>query len=142
MAGGLFLLVTGGLVVWHGSSHYDLGTLRVMGPGMFPVALGFILAGFGLVSVVTALSQPGGTKLHIRVWTPLFVLGGIAAFAFMIRPFGLVPATLAATAISSLAELKVHALSLIGLCIGLCLLVVVVFHLGLRLPIPLFNWPF
>lgn len=141
VAGGLLLLLFGVSFSCYAIEHYDLGTLRRMGPGMFPTGLGFVLAFFGLLLFVPALLRPG-IRPEIRVWTPLFILSGVAAFALTIRPFGLLPAILAVTVISSMAELKLRPASLSVLCIVLCLIAWLTFRIGLGLPMPMVNWPF
>lgn len=141
LTGGLLLLVGGLAFAWYAAGHYELGTLRRMGPGMFPMALGFILAAFGLVLMVPALLRPGAMP-ETRLWSPLFVLAGVAGFAILIRPFGLIPAILAVTIISSLAELRIYPKSLVLLCLALCGIAYLVFRVGLGLPLPMFRWPF
>lgn len=141
IVGGAFLVLFGLAFSWYAAEHYELGTLRRMGPGMFPTALGFVLALFGAILAVSAFFRQG-TMPEIRIWTPLFVLAGTAAFAMTIRPFGLMPAILAVVVISSLAELKVRPVSLIVLCASLCLIAWLTFRVGLGLPIPMFRWPF
>lgn len=141
IVGGLLLVIGGAAFSWYAAEYYSLGTLRRMGPGMFPMALGAVLALFGLAIAVPALFRQG-TVPEIRIWTPLFVLSGVAAFAMTIRPFGLFPAIVAVIVISSFAELKVRPLSLAILCICLCLVTWLTFRVGLGLPIAVVRWPF
>lgn len=141
IAGGILLIVVGIGFSVYAMTHYDLGTLRRMGPGMFPAALGFILAVFGLLQAIPAFFRPG-VMPDIRIWTPIFVLGGTAAFAMMIRPFGLLPAVAAVVIISSLAELRIRPVSLTLLVASLCLLSWLIFRVGLGLPLAMARWPF
>lgn len=141
IVGGALLVIIGIAYSWYAIEHYDLGTLRRMGPGMFPSALGFVLAGFGAVLAVQAFFRTG-VMPEIRILTPLFVILGVAAFALTIQPFGLIPAILAVTVISSLAELKVRPVSLGILCLVLCVIAWLTFRVGLSLPLPMFRWPF
>lgn len=135
------LLIAGGLLFsWYAAQHYDLGTVRRMGPGMFPTGLGMILAVFGASIAIPAFFR-NGVAPKVRIWTPLFVLSGVAAFALLVRPFGLIPAILGVTIISSFAELKVRPLSLAILCIVLCTIAWLTFRVGLGLAIPMFRWP-
>lgn len=141
IVGGALLLVSGLVYAWYSAGNYDLGTLRRMGPGMFPMALGVLLAFFGLLIIIPALFR-SGVKPDIRTWSPLFVLSGVAAFAFTIRPFGLIPAVVAVTLISSFAELEIRPVRLLLLCTILPLLAFLIFRVGLGLPIPMFRWAF
>ncbi len=141
IVGGALLFVTGATFAWYAAGHYELGTLRRMGPGMFPMGLGVILAVFGVLLAVPAFFRPG-VRPEIRVWSPVFVLAGTAAFALVIRPFGLIPAICAVVIISSFAELKVRPVSLAILCAVLCAIAYGVFRVGLGLALPMFRWPF
>lgn len=141
MAGGLLLIAAGTAVALWCWAYYPLGTVRRMGPGMFPMALGVILAGFGLILLLQSL-RPEETAPDLRIWSPLFVLGGVAGFALTITPFGLIPAILVITVISSMAELRLRPTSLILLCAALSLMAPLIFKVGLGLQVRLFAWPF
>jgi hypothetical protein len=108
---------------------------------MFPLGLGIILALIGILVLVPALLRRG-EPVSIRFWTPLFVLASIAAFAILIRPFGLMAATVAVVVIASFAELRVRPVGIAALSVMMCVLSWVTFDLGLGLAIPMFNWPF
>lgn len=141
MVCGALMVAFGLSVAFYASSHYSMGTLQRMGPGMFPTGLGYILVGFGVILFVQALFRPGVVP-EIRIWSPIFVIAGTAAFALVIRPFGLIPAILAVTIISSLAELRFRPVSLALLCLALSVIAWLVFRVGLGLSIPLYRWPF
>ena len=140
IVGGLLLLAGGMAFSWYAAASYDLGTLRRLGPGAFPAGLGIVLAIFGMALVVPALCRPGA-KLQVRVWTPIFVLSGVAAFALALRPLGLIPAVVLVVVISSFAELRIRPVSLAIMCTVLCLVAWLVFVVALRIPVPLFRWP-
>ncbi|OWU86676.1 hypothetical protein ATO6_07850 [Oceanicola sp. 22II-s10i] len=139
--GGLVLLAVGAWFAIYAAMHYPLGSLRRMGPGMFPMGMGIAVAGLGLLVALQSLLREV-EKADIRFWSPLFVLSGIAGFAILMPLFGLIPALLAVTIISSLAELKLRPVSLALLCLGLSLLAPFVFRICLGLQMAMFNWPF
>lgn len=141
MVGGALLIVVGAVVTAYSISSYPLGTLSRMGPGMFPAGLGVLLAFFGLLLVIQSFRQEG-QPADLRIFSPLFVLGGVAAFALIVVPFGLIPAIVGITVISSLAELRFRPVNLALLCVALSILAPGVFKFGLGLNIPLFSWPF
>lgn len=141
MVGGMLLFLVGAGVSLVSIGNYPLGTLSRMGPGMFPAILGVVLAVLGVSLALQALRRTG-SRPDIRIFSPLFVLGGVTAFALMIVPFGLIPAIVAIVVISSLAELRIRPVSLVLLCLALCLIAPLVFVVGLGLPIPLIRWPF
>lgn len=138
--GGLILIIFGASYATYAITQYNLGTLRQMGPGMFPAAAGIMLTAFGAIVLATSLFRPG-EKPEIRVLTPLFIFAGIGAFALLIGRFGLIPAVLAVVIISSLAELKVRPVSLLVLCTVLSVSSWMIFRQGLGLPIPMVTWP-
>lgn len=141
MVGGALLVLVGIAVTLISIMNYPLGTLTRMGPGMFPAGLGGALAFFGLILFLQAFRRRG-ERPELRIWSPLFVLGGVAAFAMLVKPFGLIPAILGITIVSSLAELRIRPASLGLLCLALCLIAPGVFKYGLGLRLPLFAWPF
>lgn len=141
MAAGLLMAATGGFVAVYASTQYNLGTFRNMGPGMFPMLAGSVLIFLGGLLAVTAFFRAGPMP-KIRISTPIFILASIAAFALLIRNFGMLPAVVAVTLIASLAELKVRPVSLALLAAGLCLGTWLIFPLGLGLNIPMLRWPF
>lgn len=141
IAGGLLLFAAGAAFAGYAISEYDLGSLRRMGPGGFPAALGVVLALLGLGQAIPAFFRQG-VRPDFRIWSPLFVIGGVAAFAVVVQPFGLLPAVVAVVAISSLAELKVRPVQLTLLCAGLCVMNWLVFKIGLGASAPMVNWPF
>lgn len=141
MIGGGLLVGGGAAIAIYSATNYNLGALQRMGPGMFPMALGVILAIFGVVLVIQSFLREGEVP-DIRFWSPLFVLGGCAGFALTIGPFGLLPAIVVCAVVTSLADLKLRPVSLVLLCAGLSLLAFLVFRVGLSLPVALYRWPF
>lgn len=141
MIAGVALAAAGAALALYASGTYDLGTLRRMGPGMFPMGLGALLILFGVILFGQSFFREGAMP-QFRKWSPIFVLAGVAAFALMLDPFGLVPAIVALTVVSSIAEKRIYPVSLLTLCVGLSLLAVVIFRYGLGLPVALFRWPF
>ncbi len=141
LVGGVLLVALGAGVSLVAIQHYPLGTLQRMGPGMFPAILGVVLGGLGILLALQALRRTG-KRPDIRVFSPLFVLAGVASFALLITPAGLIPAIVSIVVISSLAELRIRPVSLALLCLALCLMAPLVFVVGLGLPIPLIRWPF
>lgn len=138
LVGGASLIAAGLTVALFSLSSYDVGTVTRMGPGMFPAALGFLLAGLGVIVLITALFQ-SGTFPTIDLRAALAVLTGIGAFALVIGPFGLAPAILAVVLVSSAAERKFRPLSLTVLCGALCVMAYLIFGAGLGLPIPMIK---
>lgn len=137
---GAVLTAIGAFYAIYAGTNYPIGTMRQIGPGLFPVALGVILCALGLVLFVTALTRQG-TLPRLGLMTPLLVLVAVGAFALAIRSLGLIPAVVATTVIASLAELRFRILSTVVLCLVLSLFSWLVFDMGLGMAVPLFRLP-
>ncbi|MCB4821320.1 tripartite tricarboxylate transporter TctB family protein [Roseicella aerolata] len=139
VVGGVGLVLFGGWVYAHAAAEYDFGTLRRMGPGFFPAALAVLLMVFGALLAVPALFRSGeGPRISVRSF--LSILAGILAFAWLIEPFGLVPATIALVGLAALAEPGFRPIRTALLAVALSALGVLIFSQGLGIPIPAFRW--
>lgn len=133
-----------------GARNYNIGEGARMGPGYFPLMLGIILAGLGLLIMVNAMREgpPDGDKIGSWAWKPLLLiiganlvfgvlLGGLPSIGF--PSFGLIVAIYAVVIISSMASekftLKGSLLLATVLAVGSYLAFIVV----LKLQIPV--WP-
>lgn len=125
---------------WYAITHYGRGTMTNVGDGLFPAALGALLALLG-TAIVTASLRRQGSRLSFRFREPVLVILGVATFASTITTFGLIPAVCSVTILSSLADRNVRPVGLLGLCVVLCAMVYLIFVVGLRLAIPMFTWP-
>ena len=132
--GGLF-------VTFYCVTHYKIGTLNYMGPGMFPAGLGAILAAFGVAILVPAwFRQVERPEVEWRA--ALAILAGVAVFAGTVGVFGIIPATLALVVVSSLADRKLGLVGILVLAAVLIALVQLIFASGLGLPLDTIRWPF
>ena len=151
---GLILLATGAFVAWH-ATQYDLGTLRRMGPGYFPLLLGVSQCVLAIVIMLTSDEQPTPSpdvtsaeskasknlqtddswRSHLRAF--VFVLGAIVLFASMIRHAGFAPATAMATLVAGLAEPDNSILDIVLLAVGVTIVASLIFVVALGVPIPL-----
>lgn len=144
MLGGALLCLTGGFIAIYCWGHYDLGSLRRMGTGFYPMLAGVVLALLGLAILLPPILQgvrPGRIPLP-----PLraagFVLAAVAAFALLCRPFGLFPAIAALATLASLASPERTPLrDLLIMIVVLCVLAWGIFGLGLSLGLKMLAWP-
>lgn len=137
---GTALVLLGGFVAVYAMATLSMGTATRMGDGVFPVALGALLALFGILIAAPAFFRPGiMPELQLRV--PFFVLLSVIAFALLVRPFGLLPAAAATIVIASFSDLKARPLSLLLLVLGLSLFNYLVFRVGLDQPLNMIDWP-
>ncbi|MBT0961636.1 tripartite tricarboxylate transporter TctB family protein [Denitromonas iodatirespirans] len=136
---GLLYLTIGGLGVVL-ARDYGMGDAARMGPGYFPTVLGALLVIFGAASLGRSLFRRG-EAIGAIAWKPIvLIVGATVAFAYLIKPAGLVLALTALILISASAssrfrfEWKATA-AMFGL-IAFCSLV---FVKGLGIPLPLFG---
>jgi len=138
--GGLFLVGTGlafGLVAW---LEYPIGTVLDMGPGMFPMMLGLLLALLGLMILLPALWRVTSMRTDIE-WRPLLTIAaGVVAFILTIERFGLAVAVLSLTWLSTLAIDRLSFKQAMALGGTLTLAAMVIFVYGFGVPIPVFTW--
>jgi putative tricarboxylic transport membrane protein len=137
--GGIAIIGVAVFAFWQGRG-LAMGTLGGMGPGMLPKSLAILLGLLGALLAVNALVDRGPLLSRFSIRGPVFVLGGIAAFAVSVRPGGLLVAGPLAIFIAACAssesrwgETLVYGTLMTAFCIGL-------FKFALGLPIPLAPW--
>jgi len=119
--------------------RYPVGTASRMGSGYFPYMLGGALALIGLFIVVRALWVRGEPIPPWSLRPLLFVTGSVIGFALLVRPLGLILATLTLIIASSLGNTELRMGEVAILCLVLVGMAVVLFAWGLGIP---FNiWP-
>ncbi|GAB4398778.1 MAG: tripartite tricarboxylate transporter TctB family protein [Rhodoferax sp.] len=135
MAIGLF-------VVRYAGQHYTVGEMARMGPGFFPVVLGWVLTGLG--GLMALLSMRGAVQgVQPPPWRPrvlMAVLAAVVVFALLVERLGLVPATLALTLVASVAQRPYRWRRAIGLGLVLALLAWLIFSVGLKMTLPAFAF--
>ncbi len=141
IAAGLTLFALGLAAAIYCATHYDLGTLNYMGPGMFPTGSAAVLAFFGILITVPAFTRAAPLP-SINLRPALAIIAGVAGFALTISDFGLVPATILLTAITVLADRRLGIIGTLMLAAGLSLLGWLIFIFALDIPVPAFAWPF
>jgi hypothetical protein len=118
---------------------YSLGTSGRMGPGYFPMLLGAVLGGLGLILVVRSflIAGEGLTRLHLL---PLSIIAvGVCLFGVFIERLGLVISLIAVTMVTALASRESRPVEYAALALVLAAFSVGVFVYALRLPLPI--WP-
>ncbi|SMY08828.1 tripartite tricarboxylate transporter TctB family protein [Flavimaricola marinus] len=142
--GGALLIAAGATLAVHCYTSYELGSLRRMGTGFFPMLAGALLAILGGAVALPPLLRgvrPGAIGLP-PLRATLFVIAAVGAFALLVRPFGLFPAIAGLAALASLASPERTPPRDLGLMIAvLCLLAWIVFGLGMSLGLRMLNWP-
>ncbi len=147
LAGGLVLLALAALALWL-TRDLDQGTLNAMGPAMLPRWLAIAVGLSGLALLVFAFIKEGEALERWNLRGPVFVIGGILAFALTIRPFsfgalttpglGMLFAGPLAIIIGGYATPEARLRDLLILALSLTPFCMVLFGDLLNLPIPIF----
>ena len=119
--------------------HYQVGTAFQMGPGYFPLVVGWALVLIGGWIAVTSLLVEGEPVQRFMMRPLLLVLGSVVAFALTVRPLGLFAATALTIVLAGVGGRGFRPLELAVLALGLAVGAVLVFVWGLGLPFSV--WP-
>jgi hypothetical protein len=133
------MLIAIGAAATLGAREYPFGTVRRMGPGYFPTALGCILVLFGVYFVVRALRARGGEPIRgpwpVRALVVLPL--ALILFGILMAWAGFIPALAVLIVGSASAGREFRLVEVMLLTAALILFAVVVFVWGLGLPYPL-----
>ena len=142
-AGALMVLL--GLIAAHDGTRYPIGTLRQMGPGYFPLALGVILIILGIMIAGTAIG--GSTsededviELRPQWWGWFCIIAGPALFILLGHYGGMLPATFACVFVAALGDRESTVKGAAILAAGVAIFGVLLFHYLLKLPMPMLSW--
>ncbi|WP_196258847.1 tripartite tricarboxylate transporter TctB family protein [Pelagibacterium limicola] len=138
--GGTALVAIGGFAAVHAIMTLRLGTIWQMGPGMFPAAVGVLLATIGVVLLITGILR-SGEAIDFDLRSIVLIGLSVLAFALLIRSFGLVPAITAVVILASRADAKLSPGGIVILSAILSVVAVLIFQIGLKLTLTAFNWP-
>lgn len=134
----VILALSGAYMVWQGL-EYGFGSLRRMGPGFFPVAVGAALIILALgIAFETRSSTASNPNLP---WRPLIAIAvGLGAFATFINLLGAIPATFMLIFVSMIGDRSVSWKTRLITAAGIAVLGFLFFGIAFRLPISAFWW--
>jgi putative tricarboxylic transport membrane protein len=136
--GGLALIGLAILAIW--ASHELPGQRGfAFGPGTAPRLFAGVLAALGAAVALMGVVDYGPPIERYKVRGPALVIIGILAFAAMVRPLGLVPATFLAFMISILGTTEMRWIESLISAAAMTLFCVLLFVYLLGLPFQL--WP-
>lgn len=136
--GGLALAAVGAAAAGWAVAHYDIGSLRQMGPGFFPAVLGAVLVGLGLMVALPALNRVAPAA-RFETGVVVAVLVAIVIFGLGLSRLGLAGATALSVLVATVPAPRPGWRWRVILCLGIAGLVVLVFSLGLQMTLPV--WP-
>jgi hypothetical protein len=139
LVGGLALTALGLFAAYYAHEHYEIGNLRRMGPGFFPVSLGLTLAVLGVLVALPAWFRQG--PVIQPSWKTLsLVTLSLVVFSFTLKSLGLIAATSLAVLLSSMADRGVHWRTRGLLCAGVSAVTYLIFIMGLGMLLPVWPW--
>ena len=117
--------------------NYQMGSAVRMGPAYFPTVLGGLLVFLGAIVMVNSFVLTGAkvAKFHFRPL--LFVMVSSLAFAYLLKPLGLVLASIALVFVSAFGGHEFKWKEVAILSVVLVFFSVLVFVKGLTLPFPI-----
>lgn len=138
LAGALFVAI--GALALLGARGYPVGSAMRMGPGYFPVVLGWLLIALGALVGLRAARRRDWQPLAWD-WKPLaWISVSILAFGFLMPRLGLVPALAVMFPAAAAAGREFRLREVLVLTAVMSAFAGGVFVYGLRLPYPLFNF--
>jgi hypothetical protein len=136
-AGLIFIAI--GILFGLGSIALEIGTALRMGPGYFPLVLAGILVVLGLMILAHGFGHPTAASLAVPWRGLVLILAAPVIFGLTVRGLGLVPAVMLVVLVSAFASRRMSVLLALVLTVALTLFCVLVFSLGLGLPLRLLG---
>lgn len=141
----LFILIgVGAFIV---ALAYPVGSVRRMGPGAFPLVLSTLMTGLGVAMLVLEVAagrlrlRSSGKFRFALKWQPVraivVIMLSLLAFALLVRPWGLFPATALMIFIATRAEPDRPVFGSLVLALASAIAAALIFVYAVGLPIPL-----
>jgi hypothetical protein len=120
------------------SIGYGIGTTVRMGAGYFPLVLGGALALLGGLIVARGFLAGEEGAVGLIPWRAVaLIVGAVLLFGFTVRGLGLIPSTFVTALLSAFASRRIGVLAALAIAVGLTVLCVLIFVIGLSLRLPL-----
>lgn len=135
-AGTIYLLL-GLSALWFGRD-YPMGTGARMGPGYFPLTLGALLAGFGIIALIRSLVLKDIAMPTFAFRQLILVVGSIVLFALLLPYVGIVVSLIVLMLVgaSASSRFRLHWRYVLGILIFVALCTFVfVYALGVPMPL-------
>ena len=140
LAGAIFIML--GAAFATGSLGYGIGTPGQMGPGWFPLVLGLVLVGLGILVIGKGFVAGTGETIGEVDWrAAVLITAALLFFGLTVRGLGVVAALFGASILTALARSQTSVREALLIATGLTALSVVIFIFALQLRLPLLgNW--
>lgn len=136
---GAILALLGAGVAAYAALQYEIGSLRRMGPGFFPVALGCVLALLGIAIGVPAWRRRGA-KPSVEWREAIGIIVALILFALLMPRLGVMIATALTVLLASAVAPRKGLFWRGVLCILVTTLTWAVFVQALDMTIPVWPW--
>jgi hypothetical protein len=137
-SGGLFM-AAGLFFSLDAYSQLTIGTAFRMGPGYFPVMVGMMLTALGAAIIIKGIGHAQSPFGGVA-WRGVFLLTiSPVLFAVLIVPLGLIPTVIITVMLSAFASRHMSLLLALSLALGLTVFCVLVFSVGIGLPLRLLG---
>jgi len=135
------MFVTFGLLFMGWSADYQVGTAQRMGPGYFPMVLGALLVGLGILVGVPSIRRDAvRNRIEGIGWRGLaIILGSVVLYAFLLPRLGFIVSLVVLIVLSSLATREFTWKATLMSVVVLAISSYFVFVKGLDLQFPV--WP-
>ena len=137
LSGAFFMAV--GLVAIGLAQGYTIGTASRMGSGYFAALMGLILCAFAIILIGRSFFGRAEPLPGMLLRGPLLVLVSALLYAVLLRPVGLIGATLALVGVSALGSPRSRPLPTLLLALGLAIGCTLAFVYALGQPIPILG---
>jgi hypothetical protein len=136
---GIFFIACGGFFCLQALVHLSIGTALRMGPGYFPIMLGIVLIGLGGAIALKAIGRVDN-RLGNAPWRAIgLIVAAPVIFALTVRGLGFAPANALAVFAAAFASRRMTPIFAAVVAIGLAVFCVLVFKIGLGLPLKTFG---
>jgi hypothetical protein len=121
------------------SRDYGLGTAVKMGPAYFPTLLSGVLIVIGTLSLVRSCLRPGTPIGRFAGKGLALVIASTVLFGVIVRGAGMAVALPLMILISAYASSRFKWRSALALAAGVTLFSILIFHVGLGVPLPILG---
>ncbi len=136
VSAGLLFIAIAALFAF-GTQELEFGTARKLGPGAFPLMLAGVLALLGVVIVLKGIRNPAAHDFTLPWRGIVLIAVAPILFGLTVRGVGLIAAIAMVVAVSAYSSRRMSLKLAVALIIGLTIFCVLVFHVGLGLPVKL-----
>jgi hypothetical protein len=136
IAGAAFIAI--GVAFATGALAYDIGSPLRMGPGYIPLALGILLAGFGVLIIAKGFVAGEGESIGVVDWRAVVLItAALLFFGLTVRGLGVAGALFGSSLLAALARSATSIREALLITVALTVLSVLIFIVALQLRLPL-----